>query len=201
MDYSSMVKISGLDIDIQSGTVVLNPKHDLHDYEVADAYMFAIKISNFVWLTEMNEGRIDFTQSELAAAVSPQELFQAWGILLNLSRQCLEKREKRIREKKDPARSNPQRAGYVYLLRAHSGLYKIGFTKNPDHRIETFSVKLPFEVEFEALINTDNMHQLERGLHVMFDDKRVNGEWFNLSPEDVAYIKSLQGGNHEPNNP
>lgn len=84
-------------------------------------------------------------------------------------------------------------AGFVYLLRSASGYYKIGRSKNPYDRLTTFEVKLPFEVEYEHLIETTDMYQLEKELHRHFADKRVNGEWFELTPEDVAYIKSLNG--------
>jgi hypothetical protein len=85
--------------------------------------------------------------------------------------------------------------GYVYLIRSDSGHYKIGRTKNPDNRIETFKLQLPIEVEYEHLVKSDDMVTLERDLHARFEAKRINGEWFDLEPEDVIYIKSL-GINH-----
>ncbi len=84
-------------------------------------------------------------------------------------------------------------AGYVYLLKSMSGYYKIGRTKNPKNRLATFSVKLPFEVEFEHVIECRDMYRLEKSLHSHFAERRVNGEWFDLSADDVAYIKSIGG--------
>lgn len=84
------------------------------------------------------------------------------------------------------------RSGYVYLLRQIGGVYyKIGRTRNPNDRIKTFAVKLPFPVEYDALIRTANMNELERQLHAKFQMKRADGEWFALAPDDVAYIKGL----------
>ena len=83
------------------------------------------------------------------------------------------------------------RSGYVYLLQSVSGHYKIGRTVNPQNRLKTFGVLLPFEVEFIALIKSDDCVSLERSLHQTFRDFRVNGEWFNLAPDDVEYIKGL----------
>ncbi len=85
------------------------------------------------------------------------------------------------------------RAGYVYLLRTihDSTLYKIGRTNNPDNRLRTFNVKLPFPVEYEHLIKSDDMYQLESNLHRRFASQRINGEFFRLSETDVGYIKSL----------
>lgn len=83
------------------------------------------------------------------------------------------------------------RKGYVYLIQSPTGAYKIGRTADPGDRLRTFNVKLPFEVEYVCVIATDDMYALERQLHGKFAAKRVNGEWFILSPDDVEYIKRL----------
>lgn len=99
----------------------------------------------------------------------------------------------RRQQQPTPPRPRQKRAGYVYLVKSSTGYYKIGLTSNPKDRKRTFSVKLPFEVEFECLIKTSDMVSLERELHGRFADRRVDGEWFDLSAKDVAYIKSLGG--------
>lgn len=81
--------------------------------------------------------------------------------------------------------------GYVYLLQSERG-YKIGKSKSPGKRVETLGVVLPFPIDTVALIKTPNMGQLELELHNHFADKRINGEWFALTPEDVEYIKALE---------
>jgi hypothetical protein len=81
--------------------------------------------------------------------------------------------------------------GYVYLIKSPTGAYKIGKTKNPKDRMRMFHIKVPFEIEIEHLVEVEDMQKLERGLHTMFRTKRINGEWFNLSEDDVQYIKSL----------
>lgn len=88
-----------------------------------------------------------------------------------------------------------QRNGYVYLLRVLTtdNLYKIGRAKNPDNRLATFNVKLPFPVEYEHVIQTDDMYTLETELHTYFAGKRQTGsEFFILQSEDVQYIKALR---------
>ena len=82
-------------------------------------------------------------------------------------------------------------AGYVYLIQSPTGTYKIGRTKNPADRMKTFSVKLPFEVEYVAVIQTLDMRGLEAALHRRYEDKHVNGEWFALDAADVEAIKAL----------
>jgi hypothetical protein len=89
-----------------------------------------------------------------------------------------------------PALTDP--AGYVYLIREDTqGHFKIGRTRNPQDRLSTFNVKLPFMIDYICLIPASNMRALESRLHHRFASKRVNGEWFALSPADVDYIKSL----------
>ncbi len=81
--------------------------------------------------------------------------------------------------------------GYVYLLKSPTAFWKIGKTKNPDDRRRTFSVKLPFEVQYAHLIYCHNMHKLEKELHIIFKKKRVDGEWFSLNEDDVRWIKQF----------
>jgi len=36
------------------------------------------------------------------------------------------------------------------------------------------------------------MYNAEKKLHKLFADKRVNGEWFALTDDDVAKIKAIE---------
>lgn len=91
---------------------------------------------------------------------------------------------------------NPRnRVGYVYLLAVPNspGLYKIGRAANPENRLRTFNVKLPFPVHFEHVIKCADMYGFESMLHRLFASQRANGEFFNLSAADVSLIKSFTG--------
>lgn len=81
--------------------------------------------------------------------------------------------------------------GYVYLIQSPTGAYKIGRSRVPEDRLRTFSVQLPFEIEYICLIKTPDMYALESALHRRFAAKRKNGEWFILDTADVEYIKGL----------
>jgi hypothetical protein len=90
------------------------------------------------------------------------------------------------------AKPSPRMAsGFVYLVRSDRGYYKIGKTKNPKSRQKTFGLQLPFEIEFVHLIESNAYHWAEEQLHRRFAAKRVQGEWFALSDDDVVRIKSL----------
>lgn len=93
-------------------------------------------------------------------------------------------------ERKEPA-PKQKRAGYVYLLCNDKGHYKIGKSVDIANRQKTFGVLLPFDVEFIHVIKSDQYTKLELSLHEKFASKRINGEWFALNADDIAYIKSL----------
>lgn len=81
--------------------------------------------------------------------------------------------------------------GYVYLIQSSTGFYKIGRAKKLKERISTLGVKLPFEIEVAHSIECDDYEGMESYLHAEFASKRVNGEWFSLTADEVAWIKSI----------
>lgn len=98
-------------------------------------------------------------------------------------------------------KSRNPRHGFVYLIQSPTGYYKIGKTVNPNNRMKTFSVKLPFEVEYVCLFEVEDMSAMERFFHDMFSSRHVNGEWYALSTDDVEQMKTwsqqLKGLNNE----
>lgn len=81
--------------------------------------------------------------------------------------------------------------GYVYFVQEYmNGSFKIGKTKNLEKRMNVFGVKLPFENKLIFLIKTGNHHQTEAAFHKHFSAKRLEGEWFALNKEDLAWIKA-----------
>ena len=87
-------------------------------------------------------------------------------------------------------------AGYVYLLQDVdvTGYFKIGYTNNPERRLNDFGVELPFKTEVIDIIETDNARSLERELHRRYAGKRRKGEWFDLSAAEVKAISDLETG-------
>jgi len=85
----------------------------------------------------------------------------------------------------------PSLKGYVYLIRADNGLFKIGKTGNPKNRLKSLNTGSPCELRYVSIIKTDNMDDLEERLHYHFSNKRIRGEWFALTDEDVDRISQL----------
>jgi hypothetical protein len=88
-----------------------------------------------------------------------------------------------------PSESGSSRpGGIVYLLRSGPH-YKIGKTNDFKSRLGQIKLQLPLKVEVVHQIETDDPDGIERYWHRRFGDKRLNGEWFRLSDDEVeAFI-------------
>tara|TARA_R110000765_G_C18884416_1_gene602416 strand:- start:413 stop:949 length:537 start_codon:yes stop_codon:yes gene_type:complete len=79
----------------------------------------------------------------------------------------------------------------VYFFR-HVGLnpVKIGYSSNstPLSRFDTFRTYAPFGAELLGFIETKEAKILESDLHKKYSDKRLKGEWFNISAEEVECL-------------
>ena len=74
----------------------------------------------------------------------------------------------------------------TYLMKDFfRGVYKIGKSINPQVRERTLQSDVP-TIELVHVIDGD----IEKHLHEKFLAKRVRGEWFNLSNNDLNYIMS-----------
>jgi hypothetical protein len=71
--------------------------------------------------------------------------------------------------------------GYVYIVKS-GDLYKIGKTISLRKRMASLNVGKPRIIR---AVRVADYSLVEKLLHVMFADKRVTGEWFKLSADDV----------------
>lgn len=88
--------------------------------------------------------------------------------------------------------STEQTKGYVYLAKGLQH-YKIGKTGDPNGRLETLNRQSEAKIEFIHLIPCENMHIAESYFHGLFKPKRRNGEWFDLSGDDIIWLKGVAG--------
>ena len=97
----------------------------------------------------------------------------------------------RARQEGDEAiESGPLSIGYVYILKHGSRReYKIGKTNNVLRREGEIAFELPEKVKPLHYIETDDPAGVEAYWHKRFANKRKNGEWFELTADDVRAFK------------
>jgi hypothetical protein len=81
--------------------------------------------------------------------------------------------------------------GVVYLV--HMGeFHKIGKSNDPGRRLYELGLRLPERHDVVHVIETDDPSGIEAYWHRRFASQRTNGEWFGLSPGDVAAFRRRQ---------
>lgn len=84
------------------------------------------------------------------------------------------------------------KTGYVYMVLLTIGRerrYKIGKAVIVDRRLSQFSLQLPEKETLVHTISTDDAYGIEAYWHRRFANKNTNGEWFDLSADDVRAFK------------
>ena len=76
----------------------------------------------------------------------------------------------------------------VYLIKS-GRYYKIGKTKDTFRRGEEIKIQLPETIELIYSIKTDDPTGVELYWHKRFENKRMKGERFDLTPVDVKAFK------------
>ncbi len=89
--------------------------------------------------------------------------------------------------------AEPELPGAVYLLRLGQS-YKIGCSRSVRQRVHEVRRSLPRKAKLLHLIATEDPHGIEAYWHRRFADKRQGGEWFRLSPQDVAAFRRMRFG-------
>jgi hypothetical protein len=78
--------------------------------------------------------------------------------------------------------------GFVYLLQ-HDKVYKIGKSIDITRRYKEIKLQMPYHMDEIHVIETDDPSGIEAYWHNRFRDKRLEGEWFKLSAEDIKIFK------------
>lgn len=78
--------------------------------------------------------------------------------------------------------------GSVYLFKSGK-YYKIGKTGDTVRRGSELRVQLPERIDLIHSIKTDDPSGVEVYWHKRFEEKRMNGEWFNLNSSDIKAFR------------
>ena len=85
-------------------------------------------------------------------------------------------------------------SGFIYFVEK-DGYVKIGRSKDPTKRIEAFTSNHPTDnkkVKLLHIIESYDIVRHEKEFHNIFASKRISGEWFELSDEDIRIIKEFK---------
>lgn len=89
---------------------------------------------------------------------------------------------------KADAKSDTGNDGFVYLIKS-GRFYKIGKTISVGMRERQLQIQLPEQARTVHSIKKDDPSGIEAYWHRRFEAKRKNGEWFELSAQDVAAFR------------
>lgn len=79
----------------------------------------------------------------------------------------------------------------IYILENVENFYKIGYSKNPQERVKQLSTGNSSELRLLKTFETKYDSKIEAYLKRYFNSKKIKGEWFDLSKEDIKKIDSL----------
>lgn len=97
-------------------------------------------------------------------------------------------KDKQFKEWKEiENREKPKPLAKIYIMEC-AGKYKIGVSKNVEKRCKQLNNR-PFKVNIVYQSeNMEDAYGIEEALHEIYEDKKIEGEWFNLDKEDVETI-------------
>jgi predicted GIY-YIG superfamily endonuclease len=81
---------------------------------------------------------------------------------------------------------------FVYFIGEVYGAVKIGVAANPQRRLNQLQTAFPYKLILLHVMETDEATQVEAALHREYAAKRLNGEWFALTPADLAHVKRMK---------
>ena len=78
---------------------------------------------------------------------------------------------------------------WIYVIGPNKGAQKIGITNDINGRLRSYKTHSSesIKVHFKQNCPRWKARRIEREVHVVLKDKRVHGEWFDVSPQEAIY--------------
>lgn len=87
------------------------------------------------------------------------------------------------------AKPSPPQIGCVYAIEMSDGTVKIGVSTQPDERVQQVAGSVYLEIKrvhFTAFAPRSFMYEMEKRCHAAFVDRRVRGEFFDITFEEAV---------------
>ena len=75
----------------------------------------------------------------------------------------------------------------VYFIGCDDSV-KIGISDNPEERLKQMQTGNPSELKILKTYHSDDAEATEKALHRIFDDARIQGEWFSIYPPSLDML-------------
>jgi len=75
--------------------------------------------------------------------------------------------------------------GYIYFVRRSDGATKIGYTRNPEERLQRLNELEGEKLAIVRIVEVDQPVIVEQNAHEYFAEYRVRGEWFRLEDDQI----------------
>lgn len=139
----------------------------------------------FIVILEMG----NFELAKKCIDIAEMEIFSEDGVMTNKNHYAhmvgaVELRKSKMLENKLGASLKNK---YLYVLEFTNGTVKIGITKEKERRMKAISSASGMNITRSYFTEEiDNVQNLETELHRHFKNKRLNGEFFDISFEDAV---------------
>ena len=129
-------------------------------------------------------------KSQIAKAVSTYCSDKPdYSVVKNICDKIVDEESKKESKSVSPkSNDNQETLGCVYLMKSGK-YYKIGKANHVGMRNYSIGIKLPEKLEIIHEIATDDPFGIEKYWHNRFSDKRLDGEWFDLTAKEVNAFK------------
>lgn len=88
-------------------------------------------------------------------------------------------------------------SGVIYLLKSNIGFFKIGKSRDLERRVGEHLRNYPVSLDVIHVVIVEEMTKCESYLLSVFSDRKMQGEWFALTSEDVEWICGLDADSLE----